>query len=89
MPHINDLRFSSSSIDDAFVTQRSQVRTASVGGRGRIRIASASDLAGFSRVASDKLVHLSQMDFWKLAQDEEGNYYIERLIEDDSTPVKG
>lgn len=88
MIKFEDIRYSSSSIDDAFTATPRSSRTASAGA-GRLRIASASDLSGFARVAHDKLVHLSKMDFWKLAQDEEGNYYIERLVEDDSSPIKG
>lgn len=53
----------------------------------KVRIASVSDLRGFQTVSSNKLVHLSNQDFWKLGQDEEG-YFIERLV-DSNDPVKG
>jgi hypothetical protein len=46
------------------------------------------DLIGFSRVAEDTLIHLSQQDFWKLGQDNDG-YFIERLVDDSGGPVKG
>lgn len=81
---IEDLRFSSSSIDDAF--NPPPVRVAS--NSPRLRIASASQLAGFVRVADDKLVHLSQQDFWKLGKDSEG-FYIERLVDDSEGPIDG
>lgn len=53
----------------------------------KIRIASVSDLKGFQTVGANKLVHLSNQDFWKVAQDEEG-YFIERLV-DANDLVKG
>ncbi len=85
-PKIEDLRFSSSSVDDFFNT-KSVSKTANVAPQGRIRIASAHQLAGFHMIAEDQLVHLSQQDFWHLGQDDKG-YYIERLVDDDSGPVR-
>jgi hypothetical protein len=77
-----DIRFSSSSVDDFM--PGSSVRTASA---GRIRIGSLRQLAGFQLIADDKLVHLSRQDFWKLGEDDEG-YFIERLVSDDDGPIK-
>lgn len=82
-PKIEDLRISGSSID-AFFAPTPRVASAVV---GKIRISSASQLAGFHRVAENTLVRISQQDFWKLGQDEEG-YFIERLVEDGEGPVK-
>ena len=81
---IEDFRFSSSSVDDFY--SKPKVKIAS---SNRIRIASASDLGGFIKVASDKLVRISHQDFWHLAQDENGEYFIERLADDFDGPVKG
>jgi len=81
---IEDIRFSSSSVDDFFHERKFQ-RVAAV---GRIRVASLHQLAGFQLVAEDQLVRLSQQDFWKLGQDGEG-FFIERLVDDDTGPVKG
>lgn len=86
-PKIEDLRFSSSSIDDFFTT-KPVVRKASVAPLGKVRIANAHQLAGFQFVAEDQLVHLSQQDFWHLGKDDKG-YYIERLVDDDNGPVQG
>jgi hypothetical protein len=86
-PKIEDLRFSSSSIDD-FFAQKPVTRKASVAPQGRIRISSVHQLAGFQLVAEDQLVHLSQQDFWHLGKDNEG-YFIERLVDDDNGPVQG
>ncbi len=85
-PDVSDLRFSSSSLDDFFAPAKPPAaRSAST---GRIRVASLHQLAGFSRIADDTLVRVSQQDFWKLGQDGEG-YFIERLVSDDEGPVRG
>jgi hypothetical protein len=81
---IEDVRFSSSAIDDFFASPPAP-RIAS--GPGKIRISSLHQLADFRRISSDTLVHLSQQDFWKLGQDEEG-HFVERLVSDDDGPVK-
>lgn len=86
-PDVSDLRFSSSSLDDFFAPAKPPtVRSASVGTKHRV--ASLHQLAGFSLVAEDTLVRVSQQDFWKLGQDGDG-YFIERLVSDDDGPVKG
>ena len=81
---IEDFRCSSSSID-AFFDPQPVLHVANV---GKVRIGGLMDLAGFSHVADDTLIHLSQQDFWKLGQDNDG-YYIERLVDDSTGPVKG
>jgi hypothetical protein len=86
-PKIEDLRFSSSSIDDFFTTNP-VVRKASAAPVGKVRISNAHQLAGFQLVAEDQLVHLSQQDFWHLGKDDKG-FYIERLVDDDNGPVQG
>ena len=84
MLKIEDVRFSSSAIDD-FFTGPPVSRIASR--PGKIRISSLRQLSDFRRVASDTLIHLSQQDFWKLGQDDDG-HFIERLVTDDDGPVK-
>lgn len=83
---IEDLRFSSSSVDD-FFTPKPAPRVAAT---GKIRVANLRDLIGqgFHLVAEDKLVRLSQQDFWQLGKDSEG-HFIERLVDDANGPVKG
>jgi hypothetical protein len=89
-PKIEDLRFSSSSIDDFFAHEpiAKKARTASVSTYDRVRVANLQQLAGFQLVAEDQLVHLSQQDFWHLGKDDQG-FYIEKLVDDDSGPVQG
>lgn len=84
--NIEDLRFSSSSIDEFLGSDRKRVASS---GSGKIRIASLSDLSGFAQISSNTLVHISKQDFWRLAQDEEGNYIIERIVSDDEGPLRG
>ncbi len=85
-PKIEDLRFSSSAIDD-FFTSRPAVRIASQV-QGKVRISNLHQLAEFQLIAEDQLVHLSQQDFWHLGKDDKG-YFIERLVDDDNGPVQG
>lgn len=85
-PDVTDLRFSSSSMDDFFRGPQPSVRAAS---GGKVRIANLRQLAGFQQVSEDgTLVRMSQQDFWKLGQDDQG-YFIERLVSDDDGPVDG
>ncbi len=84
---VSDIRFSSSSVDDFFnEPPRPPARTSS--SNTRYRVASLHQLAGFSVVSDDTLVRVSQKDFWKLGQDNDG-YFIERLVSDDDGPVQG
>lgn len=80
---IEDIRFSSSAIDDFFT----DARPARMSSSKRFRIAGLQHLAGFEVISDDKLIRVSQKDFWKLGQDSEG-YFIERLVDDDSGPIK-
>ena len=81
---IEDLRFSSSAIDD-FFKPRQTIKVASI---GKVRISGVNQLEGFQILADNKLVRLSQQDFWKLGQDSEG-HFIERLVDDSSNPIQG
>jgi hypothetical protein len=78
------VRSSSSSMDDFFSPPKPLKRIASV---GKVRIANLQELVGFYQIGADKLVRLSQQDFWQLGHDEEG-HFIERLVDDVDGPVK-
>lgn len=54
----------------------------------KVKVASLHDLQGFSRIASDVLIRKSEKDLWKLAENEEGEMYIERLYDDNGEPLK-
>jgi hypothetical protein len=55
---------------------------------GRRKLSSLQDLNGFVRVGSDTLVNKSQKDLWSLRKEGE-DFYIERLFQDNGTPLKG
>jgi hypothetical protein len=84
MINIDDLSFSSNSIDDVFTNRQASAPAAPT--NPRVRVASAIPV-GFVKVADDQLVRISQQDFWRIGFDNEG-YFIERLV-DDNDPVKG
>lgn len=54
----------------------------------RQKVARLSDLDGFLRTASDTLVHKSNRDLWSLQKDPQGAFYIERLFDSASGPLK-
>jgi hypothetical protein len=56
---------------------------------GRMRVASLAQLTGFVRTAEDTLVHKSDRDLWSLRKDGHGEFYIERMFDDQGTPLKG
>lgn len=80
---LEDFRFSSSSIDDFFQKPKPTPKIAS----NRIRVANLTDLSGFQLIAEDTLIRTSKKDFWKLGKDDSG-YFIEKLVDDDSGPIK-
>jgi hypothetical protein len=78
---IEDIRFSSSAVDDFFHPRTASESPSTQAGAGKIRIAGLHQLAGFEPIADDKLVRLSKMDFWRLGEDDDGPF-IERLVDD-------
>jgi hypothetical protein len=74
----------SAGIDAVFEQNPSMIRPH----KGRRRVASLQDLAGFTRVSADTLVHKSQQELWSLAK-EGDKFFIQRLFDDNGTPVKG
>ena len=66
-------------------------KAASVGKKelpDRMKVSSVSQLDGFSRIASDTLVRVSEKDLWALEENEQGEFTIERLYDDDGNPLK-
>lgn len=57
--------------------------------RGRVKIASLSQLNGFIRTAEDTLIHKSDRDLWALRKDNSGEFYIERMFDASGAPLKG
>lgn len=56
---------------------------------GRVKVASLAQLSGFVRTAEDTLVHKSDRDLWALRKDRSGEFYIERMFDDQGVPLKG
>lgn len=55
----------------------------------KIRVASLGQLSSFQRVSAETLVHKSDRDLWSLKKESDGKFYIERLFDDNGTPLKG
>ena len=55
---------------------------------GRTKVGSLQQLDGFQRIGADTLVHKSTRDLWAIRQ-EGGEFFIERLFQDDGAPLKG
>jgi hypothetical protein len=55
----------------------------------RIRVASLGDISSFLKVADGTLVHKSTNDLWSFAKDADGGLVVERLFDDNGSPLKG
>jgi len=53
-----------------------------------IKVASLQQLSDFTRASADTLIHKSTNELWAIRKDGE-DYHIERLFQDDGTPLKG
>lgn len=54
----------------------------------KIRVASCAQLKGFTRLSAETLIHKSDRDLWTLKA-EGDKFFIERLFDDNGTPLKG
>ena len=95
MSDFDDFSFSgftmSDTGSDAFLGKAPEpidLRVASPQVPNTIRVASIRDLAGFRRVAQDRLVRPSENDLWKLRQSDDGAWVVERLFDEDGNPLK-
>lgn len=55
----------------------------------RVRVASLQQLSGFHRLSADTLIHKSDRDLWSIRKDADGALMIERMFDDNGTPLKG
>jgi hypothetical protein len=74
-----------SGIDALFEREPQLVRPASK----KMRVASLQQLVGFQRVSAETLIHKSDRDLWSLKKEGDGKFYIERLFDDNGSPLKG
>lgn len=56
--------------------------------RETMRVASVSNLQGFTRIASDTLIRHAERDLWSIKEGEDGEFIIDRLFDDDGNPLK-
>lgn len=55
----------------------------------RVRVASVNQLQPFTRLSAETLIHKSNQDLWSLQKEADGQYYIQRLFDDNGQPLKG
>jgi len=70
---------------DAFFAREPSIVTPSKGMR---RVASLQDLNGFVRLSADTLVHKADRDLWAIKRQSDGSMYVERMFDDNGTPLK-
>lgn len=72
-------------LDALFERQPEMVRPRTA----RVRVASVQQLAPFTRLSTETLVHKSERDLWAIRKEADGQIYIERLFDDNGSPLKG
>lgn len=55
----------------------------------RVKVSSLDQLHGFQRVAGDTLVNKATQELWSIAKDGNGDFFVQRLFQDDGQPLKG
>lgn len=55
----------------------------------KVRVASVGQLQHFTRLSAETLIHKSNKDLWTIQKEADGQYYIERLFDDNGQPLKG
>jgi hypothetical protein len=56
---------------------------------GRQKVASMVDLRPFVRLSAETLIHRSERELWALKKEADGQYFVERLFDDNGEPLKG
>lgn len=57
--------------------------------KSRVRVASLNQLDGFQRLSKDTLIHKSDRDLWSIRKEGDGSMVIERMFDDNGTPIRG
>lgn len=55
----------------------------------RHKVASLGDLKSFIRLSAETLVHKSERELWALRKEADGQYFVERLFDENGEPLKG
>lgn len=90
---LNDIETNNTSGMDAFFEDNPQVvspadQPKTAAKKLRVKVATVSQLDSFKRVTAETLIHKSTQDLWSLQKDGE-EFFIERLFQDDGSPLKG
>lgn len=91
MPVQTDFDLQNMQLGGAFLEpamERAQ-RNVTAAMKSRTKVGSVGQLSPFMRISSDTLIHKSNRDLWALRKEGDGNFYIERLFDDNGTPLKG
>jgi hypothetical protein len=84
---LSKLEMSGASGIDALFQREASMVTPTPGHKRRV--ASLRDLSAFTRVSAETLVHKSDRDLWAIKREANGGFSIERLFDDNGTPLKG
>lgn len=71
---------------DAFFAREPQVVTPTP--KGRLRVASLQQLAPFTRLGNETLIHKSDKDLWAIKREADGSMVIERMFDDNGSPLR-
>ena len=84
---LSDIQVSGASGIDALLEREPEMVLANKSSRRKV--ASLSDLQGFVRLSAETLINKSQRDLWSIDKESDGNFYIQRLFNDNGEPLKG
>lgn len=70
---------------DAFLEREPELVTPKT---ARRKVASIQDLAGFTRLSTETLVHKADRDLWSIKRQPDGSMFVERMFADDGSPLK-
>ncbi len=73
---------------DAFLSRNQEMVTPLKLASRRVKVSSLQDLAAYTRVSNETLVHRSNRDLWAIRKEADG-LVIERLFDDVGEPLKG
>jgi len=84
--NLGDMQMSGASGLDALFEREPQMVTPQK--TAKVRVASCAQLKGFTRLSAETLIHKSDRDLWTIKA-EGDQFFIERLFDDNGTPLKG
>jgi hypothetical protein len=70
---------------DAFFSREPEIVSPT---SARVKVASIRDLSPFIRLSNDSLIHKAERDLWSIKREPNGGMYVERMFNDNGTPLK-